>query len=56
MIPLPAEVKVCLQLSIWLTSYILIQLTDLFYKRLILHANVEICMGDRHHQKYKDVK
>ena len=43
MIPLPAEVKVWLQWSIWLTSYILIYLTDLFYKRLILHANMEIC-------------
>ena len=31
MIPLPAEVKVWLQWSIWL-----------FYKRLILHANMEI--------------
>ena len=43
MIPLPAEVKECLQKSIRLTTYILIQLIDLLYKRLILHANKEIC-------------
>ena len=43
MIPLPAEVRECLQKSIRLTSYILIQLIDLLYKRLILHANKEIC-------------
>ena len=38
MIPLPAEVREFLQRSIRLTSYILIQLIDLLYKRLILHA------------------
>ena len=43
MIPLPAEVKECSQKSIRLTSYILIQLTDLLYKRLLLHASMEIC-------------
>ena len=43
MIPLPAEVKECLKSSIRLTSYILIKLIDLLYKRLILHANKEIC-------------
>ena len=43
MIPLPAEVKECSQKSIRLTSYILIQLIDLLCKRLILHANMEIC-------------
>ena len=36
MIPLPAEVKECSQKSIRLTSYILIYLIDLLYKRLIL--------------------
>ena len=43
MIPLPAEVRECLQKSIRLTSCILISLIDLFYKCLILHANMEIC-------------
>ena len=43
MIPLPAEVKECLQKSIRLTSYVLIKLIDLLYKRLILHADKEIC-------------
>ena len=43
MIPLPAEVREFLQRSIRLTSYILIQLIDLLYKRLILYANKEIC-------------
>ena len=43
MIPLPAEVKEFLQKSIRLTSYILIYLIDLLCKRLILHANKEIC-------------
>ena len=42
MIPLPAEVKECSQKSIRLTSYILILLIDLLYKRFILHANKEI--------------
>ena len=43
MIPLPAEVKECSQKSIRLTSSILIQLIVLLCKRLILHANMEIC-------------
>ena len=43
MILLPAEVRECLQKSIRLTSYILIYLIDLLCKRLILHANKEIC-------------
>ena len=43
MIPLPAEVRECQQKSIRLTSYILIYLIDLLCKRLILHANKEIC-------------
>ena len=43
MIPLLVEVKECLQKLIWLTSYILIYLGDLLYKRLILHDNMEFC-------------
>ena len=43
MIPLLVEVKECLQKLIWLTSYILIYLIDLLYKRLILHDNMEFC-------------
>ena len=42
-VPLPAEVKECSQKSIRLTSSILIQLIVLLCKRLILHANMEIC-------------
>ena len=44
MIPFPTEVKECLQKSIWLTSWRLIQLVDLLYERLILHAIMEIAV------------
>ena len=43
MIPLPAEVRECLQKSIRVTSYVLIYLINLLYMRLIVHADKEIC-------------